>query len=103
MDKVNELSLHPSAEPARQDCMICGAYSDSLFYIGGKRVARLSVLLQQIQQSLGALEALPHPELFEIVSGAVSLSGFVNPTETAEVTAVVLDALEILAPAPESP
>jgi hypothetical protein len=47
------------------------------------------------------LEALPDPELSEIISGALGVCGFVDPNEAREVVAMVLEALEKRDPLPE--
>jgi hypothetical protein len=47
------------------------------------------------------LEALPEPELSEIVSSAIRLCGFVDPVEARHVIAIVLDAIEMKSPIPE--
>ncbi len=102
MDKVNELFFPSSAEHIYPNQTVVRTYSDSRLYIKDKRVAQLLVLLQQLQESLGALGALPNPELFEIVFSAVQLCGFVNPNERQDVIATILDALEMQGQ-PESP
>jgi hypothetical protein len=67
-----------------------------------RRVAQLLVLLQQLDESAEGLEALPKPELSEIVSSAIRVCGFVDPIEARDVIATVLEALEIQDPIPES-
>jgi len=59
-----------------------------------QRVAQFLMLLQQLDESEGGLEALPDPELSEIISGALGVCGFVDPNEAREVVAMVLEALE---------
>ena len=103
MDKLNELFFPSSAEHICPNHAVGRTYSDSALYIKDKRVAQLLVLLQQLQESVGGLGALPKPELFEIVSSAVRLSGFVNPNEMQYVIATILEALEMQGPTPESP
>ncbi len=61
------------------------------------------VLLQQIDESAEGLDALPKPELSELVSGAIRVCGFVDPIKARDVIATVLDALDIQDPIPESP
>jgi hypothetical protein len=101
MDKVNTMVLHASVE---QMCPnVRTTFSDSDLHIQDKRVAQLLVLLQQIDESAEGLDALPKPELSEIVSSAIGVCGFVDPIEAREVIATVLDALDIQDPIPESP
>jgi hypothetical protein len=102
MDKVNELFFHSSAEHICPKHTVARSYSDSPVYIKDQRVAQLSVLLQQLQELVG-LGALPKPELFEIVSSAVQLCGFVNPNEMQAVIVTILDVFEMQGPTPESP
>ena len=83
MDKVNELFFHSSGEHTCPNHTVARTYSGSSLYMKDKRVAQLLVLLQQLQESVGGLGALPKPELFQIVSSAVQLCGFVNPNEMA--------------------
>jgi hypothetical protein len=59
-----------------------------------QRVAQFLMLLQQLDESEGGLDALPDPELSEIISGALGVCGFVDPNEAREVVAMVLEALE---------
>jgi hypothetical protein len=68
--------------------------SDSDLHIHDKRVTRLLVLLQQVDESVGGLEWLPAPELTEIVSSAIQICGFVDPIEALEVIGNVLEEIE---------
>jgi hypothetical protein len=103
MDKAIQLFFHSFAEPRRPNHAVAGVYFDAPLYIKDKRVAQLSVLLRQLQESVGGLGALPKPELFEIISSAVQLCGFVNPNEMQAVIVTVLDAFDMQGPTPESP
>ena len=67
-------------------------------YVDDKRVARLLVLLKQLDEAAAGLEMLPEPELNEIVSSAIRVCGFVDPIEARDVSAIVLDAIEMQAP-----
>jgi len=69
-----------------------GSNSDA--YIHDRRVARLLVLLQQLDAAAAGLGSLPKPELSEIVSSAIHLCGFADPIEARDVIAAVLDALK---------
>jgi hypothetical protein len=64
------------------------------FGFSDKRLSRLLVLLQQVDQYIHGLHALPEFELNEIVSGALNISGFVDPAEGMAAIAHVLCALE---------
>ena len=62
------------------------------------RLAYLLVLLRQLDQLTHELEALPEPELSEIVAAAIRVCGFVEPVEAQHVIAAVLEALETRGP-----
>jgi hypothetical protein len=102
MSKGNEIVPNFSDTYIWPTATFAETWSDSQFSIHDKRVGRLLLLLQQLQQSAGRLVELPRPELDEIVSSAVRLCGFVDPTEEQDVTATVLDALEVQEPVGES-
>jgi hypothetical protein len=99
MDKVNSLFPQFPVEQTGPNHAFSKTHSN--FQIDDQRVARLLVLLKQLDESAGGLEALPEPELSEIVWGAIRVCGFVDPIEAREVIAVVLDAIEIQNPFPE--
>lgn len=101
MDKVNGLFLHSTVEHICPNHAFDETFSDSDLHSQHKRVARLLVLLQQLDESAEGLEALPEPELSEIVSSAIRLCGFVDPIEARDVIATVLDAIEMQDPSPE--
>jgi hypothetical protein len=102
MSKGNEIVLDFSDNYIWPTSTFGRIRSDSQISIHDKRVGRLLLLLQQLQNSAGRLVELPRPELDEIVASAVRLCGFVDPTEEQDVTATVLDALEVQQPAGES-
>ncbi|MFZ1008628.1 MAG: hypothetical protein WAN65_17440 [Candidatus Sulfotelmatobacter sp.] len=102
MEKVNQVFLHLSPRYIRPNNVLAETHSDSATYLEDKRVAQLFLLLRQLQRSAGGLCGLPTPELTDIVSSAVHLCGFVNPRESRDVTAAVLDALEMKEPMSES-
>jgi len=95
MDKVDALFLHSSVEHMSLNRVFGKTCSDSDLQIHDTRVARLLVLLQQLNESAEGLETLPEPELTEIVHSAIRLCGFVNPIETQNAIAAVLDAIEM--------
>jgi hypothetical protein len=96
MDKANALFLYYSSP---HDMGPNRALDESLFgsdlQSQDKRVARLLLLLQQLNESSEGLETLPEPELTEIVNSAIRLCGFVDPIETQNAIAAVLDAIEM--------
>ena len=99
MHKVNALFLHSSVEHMSPNPW-CGKICSDL-HIDFKRIARLLVLLQQLDESVDGLKTLPEPELSEIVSTAIRVSGFVDMIEAGDVVAMVLDAIKMQDPIPE--
>ncbi len=100
MDKVNTLFLHSSVEHMCPNRVFGKTCSDSDLDIHDKRVARLLVLLRQLDESAEGLEALPEPELSEIVCSAIRVCGFVDPIEARDVIAIALNAIEMQNPIP---
>ena len=100
MDKANN-GFHPSWDEHMCPRSAFGkTCSDSDLHIQDKRTAQLLMLLQQLYDSAGGLQALPKPELSEIVSSAVRLCGFVDPIEAQGVIATVLYGIEMQDPDP---
>ena len=73
-------------------------------YAPGKdaRLSYLLVLLWQIDQFLHQLDALPEPELGEIVSAAIQVCGFVEPWEARHRIVSLLEAFGNSRPAPQA-
>ena len=95
MDKVNPLFRLSAVEYMCGNGVFGQTYSDSDAHIRDERVARLLVLLQRVDDFVEELEEWPEPELAEIVSCAIQVSGFVDPVEVRDVIATVLDAIEM--------
>jgi hypothetical protein len=98
MDKVTALFLHSSVEHMGPNHAFGKTCSNSDLQSQDQRVARLLVLLRQLDESAEGLEALPEPELSEIVSSAIGVCGFVDPIEVRDVIAIVLDTIEMQEP-----
>jgi hypothetical protein len=103
MDKANKFILDAPAVHTWSSSAFSTACSDPDLHIQDQRVSQLLVLLQQIDESAGGLEALPKRELSEIVSSAIRVCGFVDPIEARDVIATVLDAIGVQDPNSESP
>jgi hypothetical protein len=96
MDKADALfRYYSSPEDMGPNRALDEPFFDSDLQSEDKRVARLLVLLQQLNESAEGLETLPEPELSEIVHSAIRLCGFVDPIETRNAIAAVLDAIEM--------
>ena len=105
MDKTNRTFLISSAQASSaREVDPGGTFANTTFegafYMKDKRVAQLLLLLRQLSESAGGLGTLPQAELCEIVSSAVGVCGFVDPTEVEEVIAAVMEAFDT---APHSP
>src|SRR5271155_4966780 len=94
MDRTNNLLLDSSALLPYPMAACGNSCSSSDVYIHDRRIARLLILLQQLDEAATGLGALPEPELGEIVSSAIHLCGFADPIEARDVIAAVLDALK---------
>ena len=62
--------------------------------IADQRVARLLVILKDIDQFIGGLEEVPQKELSDLISRAILTCGFVDPVEAKYAIAAVLHAIE---------
>ena len=96
MDKLDAVLLYFAVEHICASQALDKTCAD--LHVDDKRVARLLVLLKQLDESAAGLEMLPEPELNEIVSSAIRVCGFVDPIEVGSVIAIVLDAIEMQAP-----
>lgn len=66
-----------------------------------QRVTQFLQLLRELDECTGGLEALPTPELSEVVSSALGVCGLVDPNERREVIVKVLETIERVGPMPE--
>jgi hypothetical protein len=93
MKRINDVILPTRGRDIGPNPTFGGTVSDEDLSIN-QRMARLLVLLTQIDEYAGGLDTVPVPELSEMVSSALGLCGFVDPVETRQVIATVLDAIE---------
>jgi hypothetical protein len=93
MDKTNKLFPDASAERRWQNLGVGNTGSPQKIYVTDKRVARLLLVLQELDESVAGLEELPKTELSELVSNAILACGFVDPIEARYAIAAVLDAI----------
>jgi hypothetical protein len=91
MDKLDAVLLYFAVEHMRASQAFDKTCAD--LHVDDKRVARLLVLLKQLDESAAGLEMLPEPELNEIVSSAIRVCGFADRIEARDVFAIVLDAI----------
>lgn len=86
-------------EPRRSDVAFACSASDSDSCVNNlqledHRLARFLVLLQLLDQSVGGLSGVPTPELLEIITSAIRLSGFIDPVEVRVLSGFVLREVE---------
>jgi hypothetical protein len=68
--------------------------SDWKVFIADKRVARLLLILHDIDEAVAGIEDIPQNELVELVSAAIRACGFVNDCEARYAIASVLEAID---------
>ena len=79
------------------------AFADSTVRITDERVARLLLMLYELDESVAELEELPKAELSKLISSAILACGFVDPIEERYAIAAVLEAIEAHDSTPENP
>ncbi len=102
MDNTNKLFLYPSAERGWANPEFNKPCSDLKARIEDKRVARLLLVLHELDESVAGLQALPKTELSELISSAILACGFVDPIEARYAIATVLETIEMQDSMPES-
>ena len=102
MDNTNKLFLYPPAEHGWANPEFSKPCSDLKVRIADKRVARLLLVLHELDESVAGLEALPKAELSALVSSAILACGFVDPIEARYAIATVLETIEMQDSMPES-
>ncbi len=68
--------------------------TESDICIADQRVARLLLILEDLDRSVAGLEEVPQEELSDLISNAILACGFVNPVEAKYAIAAVLQAIE---------
>jgi len=76
--------LHRSLRPEATECVT----------ISETRVARLLLVLKELDERVAGLEDLPKNDLSELVAGAIHACGFTDPAEARSAIATVLQAIE---------
>ena len=101
MDKINKLFPYPSTKHMWPTPEVNQAFADSRVRITDERVARLLLMLHELDESMAGLEELPKTELSELISSAIQACGFVDPIEERYAIAAVLEAIEVNDSMPE--
>jgi hypothetical protein len=101
MDKINKLFSHPYAGSVGPAPDYHRAGSHLTIRIADKRISRLLLVLQQLDESVAGLEQLQDSELSELVSAAIRGCGFIDPVEAWHAVATVLETIERHDPTPE--
>jgi hypothetical protein len=101
MDKIKRLN-DPFTKHILQAPEFTTTDSDSRVHIADKRIARLLLVLHELDQYVAGLEQLPQVELTELVSSAILACGFSDGTEARYAIAAILEAIDRRDPMPES-
>jgi hypothetical protein len=94
MDKINQLSSGPYLESVRPNSDHTGIGPYLTIHIADKRISRLLLVLQELDESVAGLEGLQESKLSELISVAIRGCGFVDPVEAWYAVAAVLEAIE---------
>jgi len=70
-------------------------HPDSNVCIADKRVARLLLVLSELDECVAGLEGLPKADLSDLISSAIRACGFENEVEAKYAIATVLRAIEV--------
>ena len=101
MDKIRRQD-DPFTQHPLQSTDFTTTRFDSNVHITDKRIARLLLVLHELDQYVAGLEQLPQTELIELVSNAILACGFADGTEARYAIAAVLEAIDRRDPIPES-
>jgi len=86
--------MDDNMEPALRIGAVVVSYADPDVCITDQRLARLLVVLDELDRSVAGLEGLTQKELSDLVSSAILTCGFVNPVEATNAIAEVLHTIE---------
>ena len=93
MEQVDQ-QIHDNEFSASLSQGLPAAAADSHVPIHDIRVARLLVVLTELDVRLAGLESLPKEELSELVSSATLACGFANVIEAHNVIAAILETID---------
>ena len=94
MDEINDLFPYRSTKCLWPKPGVHEPCSNAKVHIADKRIARLLLVLHELDRTVAGLENLRQPDLNEMVSSAILACGFVDGTEARLAIAAVLDAIE---------
>jgi len=95
MDEINKPFLDLSTEHIWPTPEVSQVFADLKVRVTDERVARLLLMLHELDESVAGLEELPKTELSELISSAIQACGFVDPIEERYAIAAVLEAIEV--------
>jgi len=95
MDNTNNLFPDHAIERPWPESGFDRTLSNSEVHIADRRMARLLLVLHELDRSVAGLEGLPQTELSELVSNAILSCGFEDATEARHAIAAVLSAIEM--------
>ena len=101
MDEINKPFLDLSTEHIWPTPEVSQVFADLKVRVTDERVARLLLMLHELDESVAGLEELPKTELSELISSAIQACGFVDPIEERYAIAAVLEAIEMNDSMPE--
>lgn len=94
MDEVQHEFCDAATIARRLSPELRNARTDGSAGITDSRVARLLLVLSEIDETVAELEGLPESELSGLVSSAIRACGFTDPVEVRSVVATVLQAID---------
>ena len=102
MDEINKPFRDLSTEHIWPTPEVSQVFADLKVRVTDERVARLLLMLHELDESVAGLEELPKTALSELISSAIQACGFVDPIEERYAIAAVLEAIEVHDAMPES-
>ena len=101
MDEINKPFLDLSTEHIWPTPEVSQVFADLKVRVTDERVARLLLMLHELDESVAGLEELPKTELSELISSSIQACGFVDPIEERYAIAAVLEAIGVNDSMPE--
>jgi hypothetical protein len=94
MEKMNSQFLNATDIGMHLDGSHRTRKADPYLRTPDMRVARLLLVIRQLELCLAGLDYLPDSDLMELISSAIMACGFTEPAETRCAIAQVLEAIE---------
>jgi len=94
MDKANNRFFMGNTDDNLRTTVNNPLSTESDVCVADQRVARLLLILEDLDRSVAGLEEVPQKELSDLISNAILACGFVNPVEAKYAIAAVLQVIE---------